>query len=233
MSAAVEPRFESDRTGLSLTVGGARFWFSSAAAGDFAAPQQSAVELLEKASAIERSCWAQDTQVHRAAVHTLRDGDAVAAYSREADGQVTDRTDLLCAVRTADCLPVLLAGDGVVAALHAGWRGLDAGIIAAGVLAMRELGAAQVSAAIGPGARGCCYEVGDELLRTFDGYPAALIGERQLDLSAVARAQLEGAGVAAVHDCRLCTICSPDQRFFSWRRDGPSAGRMIAAAWLN
>jgi polyphenol oxidase len=129
----------------------------------------------------------------------------------------------------ADCLPVLLAAEGGVAALHCGWRPLAGGIVEEGLRALREVGAdGPVQAAIGPGARGCCYEVGEEVHAHFAAYDARR--GRNLDLAAVARAQLEANGVE-VHDTGLCTIC--DERFFSHRRDRGVTGRQAGVAWRS
>ena len=88
----------------------------------------------------------------------------------EADGQVTTQRGMGVAVLVADCLPVAVAGAGGVAMLHAGWRGLEAGVIAAGVAALRERGVhGELEAAIGPAAGPCCYEVGDDLRERFPG----------------------------------------------------------------
>jgi polyphenol oxidase len=157
-------------------------------------------------------------QVHGGRV--LRDASAV----QEADGQiVTDRAHGAM-VMTADCLPVALAAPGAAGMLHGGWRGLAAGIVAAGV-GMLE---GPVSAALGPSARGCCYEVGEEVHAVFAEYDAR-VGERNLALERVAAAQLRAAGVAEVHDTGICTIC--DRRFFSYRREGAAAGRQGGIAW--
>ena len=95
---------------------------------------------------------------------------------------------------------------------------LAAGIIAEGVSALREVaGDGEIVAALGPGARGCCYEVGEEVHAHFAAYDARR-GERNLDLAAVAVQQLRDAGVDTVHDVELCTMC--DERFFSYRREG-------------
>jgi polyphenol oxidase len=134
-------------------------------------------------------------------------------------------------VFVADCLPVMLAAGGAVAALHGGWRGLAGGVLAEGVAALRELGAdGPVAAAIGPGAGGCCYEVGDEVQEAFAGYDARR-GERRLDLKAVARAKLAEAGVDEVHDLGLCTLCGDPDLFFSHRRDGGVTGRQAGVVW--
>jgi YfiH family protein len=135
-------------------------------------------------------------------------------------------------VFVADCLPVLLVADAGVAALHCGWRPLAAGIVAEGVAALRELGAGgALTAAIGPGARGCCYEVGEERHAAFAGIPGARAGERNLDLPAIARHQLDEAGVAEIHDTGLCTICAGDELFFSHRRDKGVTGRQAGVVW--
>ena len=137
-------------------------------------------------------------------------------------------------VMTADCLPIAVAGGGAVAMLHAGWRGLAGGIVAEGVRAVRELGAeGPVEAAIGPGAGGCCYEVGEEVHARFAAYGADVRFGRNLDLKAIAREDLVSAGVAVVHDVDLCTICSEESLFFSHRRDHGITGRQAGVAWLS
>jgi YfiH family protein len=136
-------------------------------------------------------------------------------------------------VLVADCLPIAIAGGGALAILHAGWRGLAGGVVEVGVRAVRELGSpGPLEAAIGPGAGVCCYEVGEEVHRTF----AVADGERarrgaNLDLKAIAREHLGRAGVDVVHDAELCTICSRD--FFSHRRDRGVTGRQAGIAWLT
>jgi YfiH family protein len=151
-----------------------------------------------------------------------------------ADGQATSHRGLAPAVLTADCLPVAIAGEGAVAVVHAGWRGLAGGVIAEGVRAVRELGArGALAAAIGPGAGGCCYEVGEEVLALFADYPQARCDGRRLHLAAVAAAQLRRAGVAEIHDIGLCTICTAGEPFFSHRRDGGITGRQAGLAWLR
>jgi hypothetical protein len=150
-----------------------------------------------------------------------------------ADGQATDRHGIAPAALTADCLPIAIAGSGAVAMVHAGWRGLAAGVVAAGVRAVRELGATgALSAAIGPGAGPCCYETGDEVHAAFADLPQAHHG-RRLDLKAVAEAQLEAAGVATVTDLGICTICADRTLLFSHRRDAGVTGRQAGVAWLT
>jgi purine-nucleoside/S-methyl-5'-thioadenosine phosphorylase / adenosine deaminase len=163
---------------------------------------------------------AQARQVHGTRV-VAADPDAV----EEADGQVTAERGVAAMALTADCLPIALVAPEGVAMLHAGWRGLADGVIAAGVEALRGLGADEVAAAIGPGAGPCCYEVGEEVHAAFG------TSGRTLDLKALARERLEAAGVGAVHDCGLCTI--HDERFFSHRRDRGVTGRQAGVAWRS
>ena len=230
---AVDPPFRREPLGLRLTVGRAEFLLTNAAAGDFASPSDEELAAIAAESGLAPSHWAQDEQVHGAEVTIVAGTGPTAPFTQRADGQATARGDVLCAVRTADCLAVLLGSDKSVAAIHAGWRGLDAGVIAAGVDAIRTLGGPPTVAVIGPGARGCCYEVGDEVFDAFSRYPAAFTAERRLDLAAVASEQLTAAGVSTVYDCDICTICSKSADFFSYRRDGGQTGRMLGAAWLS
>jgi YfiH family protein len=144
-----------------------------------------------------------------------------------ADGQATALRLIGATVLTADCLAIALGGEGAVAVVHAGWRGLASGVIEEGVRAARELGAlAPTHAVIGPGAGVCCYEVGPEVHAAFEGAHAR---GRNIDLRAIARERLLAAGVREVSDVDLCTIC--DERFFSHRREGERAGRQAAIAW--
>jgi copper oxidase (laccase) domain-containing protein len=154
----------------------------------------------------------QGHQVHGATV--LRDA------SGEADGFVSSDPAWGALVRTADCLPIALVGPGGVAMLHGGWRGLAAGIVPAGISALGEVRAA----ALGPSARACCYEVGEEVHAHFAAYDARRGDNLALDV--VASAQLEGIEVV---DTGICTIC--DERFFSHRREGDRAGRQGNVAW--
>lgn len=137
----------------------------------------------------------------------------------EVDGHVVDRSGLAALVFVADCLPVALAGETGLAMLHCGWRGLAAGIVGAGALAVGA-----TAAVIGPGIGRCCYEVGDEVLAAFAPLGGGIADGRMLDLKEVARRLLERAGVAAVEDAGICTCCQRDV-FFSHRGDGPETGR--------
>jgi YfiH family protein len=148
------------------------------------------------------------------------------------DGQATALAGHPALVFGADCQPILLAADGAVAALHAGWRTMAAGVVPEGVAALRELGGTgPVTALIGPGARACCYEVGEEVHEVFAHHDARR-GERYLDLAAIAKAELAAAGVETVHDVGLCTMCWFGL-FFSHRRDGGVTGRQAGIVWRS
>lgn len=145
----------------------------------------------------------------------------------EVDGHVVSTPGLAPLVFVADCLPVALSGPGGVAMLHCGWRGLAAGIIAAGVAA---IGA--TAAAIGPGIGPCCYEVGPELLAEFAGLGEGVADGNRLDLPEVARRLLAGAGVERIESAGLCTGCEPEL-FFSHRRDRGRTGRQAGLVWIE
>jgi hypothetical protein len=109
-----------------------------------------------------------------------------------------------------------------VAILHAGWRGLLAGIAAAGV---RALGGKDVVAAVGPGIGPCCYEVGEEVATPFvEAFGADVVRGQNLDLWTSAERALRAAGCARVDRFDVCTSCEP-HRFFSHRRDAGRTGR--------
>jgi YfiH family protein len=175
---------------------------------------------------------ARGYQVHGALVRRVSDVPAPEQPGLrllDADGQATALSGVGVMVLSADCLPVALGGASAVAMVHAGWRGLAAGVLEAGVLALRELGEdSEIVAVIGPGAGVCCYQVGEDVRRALGG---AHRPDRHVDLRAIARARLLAAGVAEVRDVDVCTIC--DERFFSHRREGAEAGRQGGIAWLS
>lgn len=171
-------------------------------------------------------------QVHGASVLLAAPGDGYLVGPQEADGVASTDRETAVAVHVADCLPIAVAGEGAVAMLHAGWRGLAGGVIAEGVASLRRLGVSgPLEAAIGPGAGACCYETGSEVHAQFAGYGASR-GSR-LDLAAIASAQLRAAGVTLVSDLGICTLCAPPGMLFSHRRDGAQTGRQAGIAWLR
>jgi YfiH family protein len=189
-------------------------------------------------------------QVHGRTVVVMRDGDAVPAAAPEADAFVSSNPDIAVAIRVADCVPLLMADRrrGVVAAVHAGWRGTAAGAAVAALDALeREFGTqpADVVAAIGPSIGPCCYEVGSELVDAFAaaGHERSLIdrwflapaperGSRErpklrLDVVGANRDQLLLAGVpeAHIHVSGLCTAMHLDV-LTSYRVEKDAAGRL-------
>jgi polyphenol oxidase len=165
-------------------------------------------------------------QVHGATVRRATEPPGPDRPRADEDGQATALKGHPALAFVADCTPVILAAEGAVATLHVGWRPAAAGIVEEGVKALREVGGSgPITALIGPGARGCCYEVGEEVHAHFTGYDARR--GRNLDLPAVIQAQLEDA---EIHDCELCTMCEPEL-FFSHRRDGGLTGRQAGIAW--
>jgi len=153
-----------------------------------------------------------------------------------ADAVVTTLRGVGLVVRTADCLPVALAdpGAGVVAVAHAGRRGLDVGVLTRTVEAMRTLGATRVSAWIGPGICGRCYEVDATLAADFTArHPHAASttswGTPALDLTRLAAEELAACG-ARVEVLPGCT--REDDDLYSYRRDGAAAGRQAVIGWL-
>jgi len=186
-------------------------------------------------------------QVHGATVverpRTDADPDSpdAAAEPEEADALIARGRGHAVGVATADCLPILLArSDGACAAVHAGWRGLLAGVVEA---ALARLGGSDgIEAAIGPAIGACCFDVGAEVaLRFTERFPRrdgfAHVGEddkTRIDLTAAAVTALEECGVSTPHVrlASLCTRCGPADLVESYRRDGQNAGRMIAVIGL-
>ena len=160
-------------------------------------------------------------QVHAATVRRATEPPGPQRPHAAEDGQATALDDAPALVFVADCLPVMLVADGAVAALHGGWRGLAAGIVAEGVTALRELGAdGAIGAALGPSARGCCYEVGEEVHAVFEGYDAR-VGERNLDLAKVAR-HSSRRRASTRSTTSGCARCAPTRRCSS--RTAATAG---------
>ncbi|HEX4806757.1 MAG TPA: polyphenol oxidase family protein [Conexibacter sp.] len=184
--------------------------------------------ILAEAIGLPLEAVVQGRQVHGARVERRATGDGALS---DADGQATAERGLAALVLTADCLPIALIAPGAVAMVHAGWRGLAAGVVEEGVAAVRELSNdAEVRAAIGPGAGGCCYEVGPDVHAAFG---RSATGPERIDLKAIARERLARAGVAEVHDVAICTLCADPALFFSHRRDGGVTGRQAGIAWRS
>ena len=153
----------------------------------------------------------------------------------EGDALVSAEPGVWLAVKTADCVPVLIvSADGrAVAAVHAGWRGTAAGIVTHTVDALtRRFGvrSEDLHAAIGPSIGPCCYEVGEEVAARF---ASGLLTGRHLDLWTANQRALQAAGVPSgqIELAGLCTFCLAGE-FYSWRREGSRCGRMYSAVRL-
>jgi hypothetical protein len=189
------------------------------------------------------------SQVHGSTVADLdagRDAGAVGATrpvelaAPAADAAFSRQPGSVCAILTADCLPILLTADtwGLVAAAHAGWRGLAGGVIEATVRALKVPAArliAWLGPAIGPGHFEVGAEVREALLSGDPGAASAFVanarGRYMADLSALARRRLAALGVARIYGGRECTFAAAD-RYFSHRRDGLT-GRQATLIWLE
>jgi YfiH family protein len=181
-----------------------------------------------------RGALAWVSQCHGADVVPARPGDCGVA-----DGLDLDRADVAALVVTADCVPVAVVADARAGLVHAGWRGIAAGLPGLAARRLSESGdepprEAWIGPAIGP----CCYEVGEEVARAV----AAASGEScvirrpgaapRLDLRAAVAAQLSAAGVARIQVLDHCTRCRPEW-LWSYRRDGAGAGRNLTLIWRD
>ena len=187
-------------------------------------------------------CW----QVHGADIRVVKDERQArprpyaTGDEDRCDALVSDRSNILLTVKTADCVPILIGDQrtGALAAVHAGWRGTVATIVSHTVERMvREYGTrpADVRVAIGPAAGACCYEVGTEVIDAFTGrfpdsddlFTATREGHALVDLYEANRNQLVSLGVAEerIHTSPLCTMCRTDL-FFSYRREKRIQGKV-------
>ena len=174
-----------------------------------------------------------------ATLKQVHSGECVPAEGRAGvlgtgDALLEDRPGAVVAVKTADCVPILLADERrrAVAAVHAGWRGTVAQIAARAVEAMhKRFGSdpAHLRAALGPAIGPCCYEVGPEVAVWFEEH-----GRAHVDLAAANRRQLIAAGVTPerIYASNLCTMCRRDH-FHSYRRDKEAAGRLFSFAGIR
>ena len=180
------------------------------------------------------ACFAQ-----LATLKQIHSASCVAAGGRagilgEGDALLENQAGSVVAVKTADCIPILLVDERrrAVAAVHAGWRGTVARIAGEAVAAMgRSFGSrpGDLHAAIGPGIGKCCYQVGAEVAARFGGQ-----GSGHIDLAEANRRQLEEAGVTGrrIYASNLCTMCRAEE-FCSFRRDPDAAGRMFSFAGIR
>lgn len=143
----------------------------------------------------------------------------------EGDILVTRRSNVVLGVLVADCAPVVLVGDRGLAAVHAGWRGLVAGVVEKGIECVGPV----TSAWIGPSIHACCYEVGPEVVGAFRRRGLPVADDNYVDPGGAARAVLLRSGITDVIASDDCTSC--DSRYFSYRREG-TTGRQAAFACL-
>ena len=171
--------------------------------------------------------WAWLDQVHGAGVATVTGPGA----HPTADAAVTAVPGLPLVVLTADCAPIAIGDDHAVGVIHAGWRGLLAGVVPAAVDALRALGGGEVRAVIGPCIRAQHYEFGaDDLAEMSARFGPVVVGETvdgraALDLARAVRVAFEACGVDAVADDGTCTYA--DTRYFSHRRDGVTGRQAV------
>lgn len=192
-------------------------------------------------SALGLERFAAAEQVHGSAVVRLGQTRASRGWDEPpiegADALAVTRPGLAVAVLVADCLPIALVspGEDLLVAVHAGWRGLAAGVIDAALGSFERPGG--VHAAIGPAIGPCHYEVGEDVaLAVAAGSAAGAVTERRdgglfLDLPATASRVLRAAGVRRIDRTDLCTACEED-RFFSYRRDGVTGRQALVAVRL-
>lgn len=187
------------------------------------------------------------SQIHSSRVHIIED---ISAQWNDAEGDAiaTREENIALAVKTADCMPVLIVDPmkRAVAAVHSGWRGTLSGVLLCTVQEMRRAfgsDPSQLLTAIGPGIRACCYEVGRDVADLFgEAYPECCSASPAkdhrnkflLDLGSVLAAQLDQAGIRPEnrHDLGLCTCCNK-QEFFSHRAEGSSTGRMMSIIGIS
>jgi len=182
-------------------------------------------------------------QVHgRDVRHVRAQDEPVRVLEESADALVTGVRGVAIAVRTADCVPVLLADVQTrkVAAVHAGWRGVVAGVVSDSVCALRDAGAeSAVVAAIFPHIGPCCFEVGEDVAGLIAGALSDAAADASVirrapgrnphaDLAQVVIAQLRASGVADIEVVEGCTRCDAT-RFFSYRREGVGCGVHLTA----
>lgn len=222
------------RVDLTLSAGDglfARVISTTAAAGDFT---PGADGLARRHTDLVDAPWTWLQQVHGAEVVVVTTPGGAAGEA--ADAAVTTVAGAPLSIRTADCVPVVLTGEGALGVVHAGWRGLVSGVIGCSAAAMSTLGVVATGAVIGPHICPACYEFGaTDLALVADMFGTAVMAETgagrpALDLDATVRSALADAGVTAVESIGGCTACDPG--YWSHRARG-DIGRQVTVAWLE
>ena len=241
-STFFEPEWPAPRNVRSAqslrTGGGSRDAYASLNLGAHVGDDARSVE--ENRALLKRSLALPAEPLWLEQVHGTTVIDADNNSARRGDAVVARRPGVVCAIQTADCLPVLFAHDSGtrIAAAHAGWRGLSAGVLEATVSAM-AVPESELLVWLGPAIGPESFEVGEEVRTAFVSHDAAASkafarnarGRWQADLYCLARQRLDAMGVARVFGGGLCTY-RDEARFFSHRRDGGS-GRMATLIWLE
>ncbi len=178
-------------------------------------------------------------QVHGRVIHRIAAGAEEVLEVGPGDGLVTTSPGVGLLVWTADCVPVLLSADGVVAAVHSGWRGCAVDVVGAAIHRMTQdvgITPESIHVALGPAVCGGCYEVGPEVPEALGRFGLDEFGwldKNHVDLRGFLSARLEALGVPTGNIERVggCTVESPE--LASYRRDGAAAGRQWAMVYLN
>ena len=206
---------------------------STANYGDFnLAVHQNRLQLIKALALPNSPAWLQ--QVHGNQVVLVEATD-----NRVADASYSQQQGLVCAVMTADCLPIVLCNPQgqCIAGVHAGWRGLLKGVIENTVTAMAQN---QLVAWLAPAIGACCFEVGDEVKTAFVEQSTAfeiafqaIDNQKYLaDIYCLATIILNRLGVNTIYRSDYCTMCD-SQKFYSYRRDGKHTGRMATLIWMD
>lgn len=177
------------------------------------------------------SRWSTVEQVHGSRTVRVPSPDA---DDFQADALITDQPGVVLAVFVADCVPLALFGDAAVGVVHAGWRGLSAGVVSSAIDRLKEIGGPSIliRAAVGPCIGPCHYQVGVQVPDSFaNRYPDApsFMTQGCFDLKGAVEWVLTSGGVSVDSSPQICTYCNDN--FYSHRRDGPT-GRQAVLAWL-
>jgi hypothetical protein len=228
---------------LEARVGGARAWCSGRAhgnVGDHVGDDPVVVarnrSALARTTGVDAQRWIWLRQVHGVDVHvaTRAGADSVSREPPVADAVVTAERGLALAVVTADCAPLVLASDDAVGVVHAGHRGLAAGVIEAAIARLREIGTGDIRAYLGPCIRAAHYEFGRDDLAPFVARFGPRVqartrtGSPALDIPVAIRIVCEREGVVAFEDSGICTAESAG--YFSYRRDADTGRQATITA---
>jgi len=202
---------------------------------------------LLSALGLENAALVTLSQIHSNRVYVVETGLTENLENSEGDALVTNIENTALAIKTADCFPVLIVDPvyRAIGAVHSGWRGTLARVLPGAIEEMSRRynsNPAHLIAAIGPGIRECCFEVGKDVARLFsEAYPEKMIaqprpsapGKYMVALAAVLKTQMAQSGIPLEnqHDLQMCTCCNT-QDFFSWRAEGAATGRMLAVISL-